>query len=1008
MKKLLSLLTIAILSTTSISATTAFITNQNKKLINQNKILDSNVNKGKNFQKTTKNSLNFKQYNFSKIKFVNKNIIQQIGTKIYVGTFQNGLWISSDNGINFYQCKTIPSNWSINKIIPINYESKTIIYISSISYGETYEFYKSTDGLTFQQTFQNYNNTYKPLDILIENPTTIYIGLSSKNMLESNDGINFYQVPLYNITSIKKINNKIYFGGGYSGLYYTDLKVGGGFLSCNFPSKYSQYKEINTIQYINNKIYVGTNAGVCVANDGINFKAISNTGNYVSQIIKINNKIYVNSDSGLSISTTNDDTFQLSSTFTNNDINNIQMINNKVFIVSNKGLYSSNDGINFNKLTNIGIKENIEIDTITQINNKIYVGAKENGLYISETYDYNLYSKFFNKLDNPISEGIENNTFNLYYNQDQIINFKTNTDILNYQIDNENKTPNTDENITKNHTKITILFKDKNEAYNYPFGDANNGSVSFYINIINNDYFKNNSKLTYSTNSDINLYQGLIGSQGNINGEEIIATMNKNLSSSPAPLNINSYNIDYIDWSKSNYQKGTLDATGINFTKDTSSAVSLPQNGISNLANGVYQATITDLFGHSKKILWEIGSLNAKGQLDPSTNKTITDLATELNITESLTTTNDKIKTALLGKLNNYQTAISSYINTLNLNYEGFENSVDSISKKTLKETIAVYEKQMQKQFLENLNAINGEVMNPILFSTTTKKADQKTIVQAVNDFKIKKVANKTFAETIKSYLKSLIQKQIESGIFKNRTIWTKLKFNPSSWNFLTDPNAKQDLDKFNQYVIDYNNYINVNFNSWLQKDINNYGLGYLKTLDTANIKNKYTVAYFETQFLKTVNWTPNILSASKFDSNIDFTKFNTSVENYINTTFNVKGQLQTDILSQEKLSGISKEKINKIVVKYGENQLPKNKTEVETNYQNSKMSFSAWLKKYSPIYDKDTQKEQNSKTLKIILGVVFGTIGFVLILILVFWRRIKENLAIKRSKKQDKLVKGK
>ena len=351
MKKILSLLTVAILSASSVSSATAFTTKR------KNQSIENETN----FTKAIGIANN-----------VNIRITIEINNEIYIGT-DHGLYISSDAyGTDFQKAMSIPGDTHINAITKINNK----IYI-----GTGCGLYVSSDWINFAKvttiTSDNFISIIKKVD------NKIYIGTNHCLLVSTDNGKTFKQVEsilrYLLVTAITKINNKIYVGT-IEGFYVSSDGI-------NF-TKISDLglSLINSIQQINNKIYVGTGVkGLYVSSDGAgtNFKQVISIPNNatIKKIQQINNQIYVGTFNGLYISKDDGKTFsQVSLLPINIKIFVIKEINNKIYVGTSNGVYISSDGAGTNFKQESSIPKNIDVDTVTQINDKIYVGTS-NGVY---------------------------------------------------------------------------------------------------------------------------------------------------------------------------------------------------------------------------------------------------------------------------------------------------------------------------------------------------------------------------------------------------------------------------------------------------------------------------------------------------------------------------------------------------------------------------------------------------------------------------------------------------
>ena len=112
---------------------------------------------------------------------------------------------------------------------------------------------------------------------------------------------------------------------------------------------------------------------------------------------------------------------------------------------------------------------------------------------------------------------------------------------------------------------------------------------------------------------------------------------------------------------------------------------------------------------------------------------------------------------------------------------------------------------------------------------------------------------------------------------------------------------------------------------------------------------------------------------------------------------------LNNNIAKIEKSLSITSDKTNKILAYY-KKSLPKNKDEIN-NFAKSNMSFGDWLEKYNTMFDKRDTSGTAGGTLAIIFGTIGGIFVLVATLLLIFRKRIKKQLAIRRERKQKDIV---
>ena len=198
------------------------------------------------------------------------------------------------------------------------------------------------------------------------------------------------------INVVKKIDNKIYVGTFLHGVYMSsDNGKSFKHLSAIDTSEISSIQQIGTGS--NAKIYVGTIQGLYTSTDltGTSFSKLQGVleNEPIGKIKQINNKIYVSSNSSNDLYASTDLTgatfIKVTGIPNSISINTIQQIgtgsNTKIYVGTSQGLYESSNGNSFTILQ--GVFDSKSINTIQQIgtgsNTKIYVGTNSSGLYVS-------------------------------------------------------------------------------------------------------------------------------------------------------------------------------------------------------------------------------------------------------------------------------------------------------------------------------------------------------------------------------------------------------------------------------------------------------------------------------------------------------------------------------------------------------------------------------------------------------------------------------------------------
>jgi len=270
------------------------------------------------------------------------NIVKSNGNNVYVGTQENGIFISSNNGISFTQAGLL--NSAILDIMIIN----SNIYVGT-EYPNWGLWFSSNNGANWIQ---------KPLTNLQVNRlcskgSSIFAGIYQFGVRTStNDGNNWTNLGMdnYHIGCLATDSSKL-----FAGAIYTMNTNGGLFVSTNNGSNWYQTslnKNTTSIIFKNNLLFAGCD-------------------NYP---LNNGNGVFISSDGG----------FNWSQTFLNNkNIYTLALANSNIYAgTSDNGVYiSTNNGSYWITLNEGFLTNSFCIYSLSVSSNNIYAGTSLNGLW---------------------------------------------------------------------------------------------------------------------------------------------------------------------------------------------------------------------------------------------------------------------------------------------------------------------------------------------------------------------------------------------------------------------------------------------------------------------------------------------------------------------------------------------------------------------------------------------------------------------------------------------------
>jgi len=249
-----------------------------------------------------------------------------LGNRIYVGTLENGVFVSSDNG----------STWvEKNKGLPY-------LQITKLTSNSNYIFAGGAFGRVFRS-----NNTD-----------------SSWTLVSS-----FYN----NSNDLTTYNEDVYVGY-YRYLYKSTNNGNNWFIVGNILPGYS-YPGIISTHFLNNNIFVGTNQGVYSTTDSgfnWNYKGLSNM--QITQFMNYKNNLFTATQNGIYYSSDEGNNW-LHSSLGNMNVNYFCNIDSVLIAATNLGIYISlDDGVSW-KIRNYGLP-NVNINSLLVKDSIVYAGSQ--------------------------------------------------------------------------------------------------------------------------------------------------------------------------------------------------------------------------------------------------------------------------------------------------------------------------------------------------------------------------------------------------------------------------------------------------------------------------------------------------------------------------------------------------------------------------------------------------------------------------------------------------------
>jgi photosystem II stability/assembly factor-like uncharacterized protein len=273
------------------------------------------------------------------------------GTKIFVGTNNSGVYISSNNGVNWTAINNGLTDSDIHSLLV----NGTNIYAGTLSSGA---FLSTNNGASWTSIKNGLTNLQ--VEQLFALGSTVYAGTYGKGVFKTSNNGTTWTASNTGIASMDIISSTVFGRNLIIGTYYYGAFVSkdSGATWTNINNGLPLHPNVNSLASFGSKLYLGGDGGnVYLSNDtGATWTLLGSgipTTAYIWSLAVDSTHIYAGTFKGLYVLANNDTSWSLlNSLFANVSVSPIAIFNNNFYANSNFILYRSSDGLTWNNITN--------------------------------------------------------------------------------------------------------------------------------------------------------------------------------------------------------------------------------------------------------------------------------------------------------------------------------------------------------------------------------------------------------------------------------------------------------------------------------------------------------------------------------------------------------------------------------------------------------------------------------------------------------------------------------
>ncbi len=344
----------------------------------------------------------------STFPFINANILFSSGSKLFVGTSQNGIYTSTNEGVNWttalppiidvvvngftvlnsdiycatskgtYKSTNSGSNWfqsglSDNACYAITACNQNLIVSADSSTNK-----KICVSTNYGLTWSGYPFQISGMYSITSIGNTAYMASISSIYKSTNGGFNWITLPIISetINWVGSVGQRLYVGNGRSNVSYSDNE------GLNWETKYVNMNKSNSLVQLNNNIFAGTSNGVFISPSASqSWTQTSLNHTEVFCVAVSDSRIFAGTkDYGIYYSDNNGSNWTQSS-LNNKSVLSFVTANNKIFAGTiSSGIYVSTDnGINWAQSS----LNNQSVNCVLSANSNLFCGTENNGIFIS-------------------------------------------------------------------------------------------------------------------------------------------------------------------------------------------------------------------------------------------------------------------------------------------------------------------------------------------------------------------------------------------------------------------------------------------------------------------------------------------------------------------------------------------------------------------------------------------------------------------------------------------------